>query len=177
MNNNNFSDGCSCDSGCCQPIQEKKKLIIDFLYLDLSVCERCQGAETNLDKAINQVSAVLSAAGFDILVNKINIDTKELAIKYKFLSSPTIRINENDIELDVKESTCKECGDLCGDNVDCRVWVYKGFEYTEPPETMIVNAILKSIYTEQKIDDSNKKEYTLPKNLQIFFEGIGNTYE
>ncbi len=33
MSNN--TKGCSCSGGCCTPEQEKKKVDIDFLYLDL----------------------------------------------------------------------------------------------------------------------------------------------
>lgn len=107
-----FSKCCSGDSACCPSPQDKKQLVIDLLYLDLSVCTRCQGADHNLDQAIAEVSGILKAAGFEIIVNKINISTKEMAIKHQFLSSPTIRINGIDIDLAVKESTCKECGDL-----------------------------------------------------------------
>lgn len=159
-------------SNCCNTKTKKKQLIIDFLYLDLSVCERCQGTETNLDLAIKEVSTVLKTAGYEILVNKVNINSRELAIKYEFLSSPTIRINGNDISLEVKETSCKECGDLCGDDVDCRVWVYEDNEYTEPPTGMIVNSILKEVYGSPTVSIHNKKEYQLPDNLRVYFEGV-----
>jgi len=171
MSNN--SNGCSCgENGCCSPNQEKKKIVIDFLYLDLSVCERCQGTESNLEEAVNEVSNVLKAAGYEIAVNKINISSKELASKYEFLSSPTIRINGIDIDLDVKESACKECGDLCGDSVDCRVWIYEGVEYSEPPKAMIINAILKAIYVNNRATQISKSEYILPQNLRLFFDSL-----
>lgn len=172
MSNN--SGCCSCGSGCCGSELERNQIFIDFLYLDLSVCERCQGAENNLDKAISEVAGVLKAAGFDIVVNKVNITSKELAIKYEFLSSPTIRINGNDIELEVKESSCQECGDLCGSDVDCRVWVHEGIEYNEPPKAMIVNAILKEVYGGGKAPTVKPEDYVLPDNLQIFFDGLNN---
>ena len=170
----NNSGCCSCGSGCCGPEQEKKQILIDFLYLDLSVCERCQGAENNLDEAIDEVSLVLKAAGFDIVVNKINVTSKELAIKHQFLSSPTIRINGNDIELEVKESSCQECGDLCGDDVDCRVWVHEGIEYNEPPKAMIINAIFKEVYADSKENIAKTDDYVLPDNLKTFFDGLNN---
>jgi hypothetical protein len=157
---------------CCAPQKNKKIINIDFLYLDLSVCERCQGAESNLDAAINDVSSVLKAAGYKITVRKVNIVSKELAAKYEFMSSPTIRINGSDISMDVKESTCKECGDLCGDSVDCRVWIYDGNEYNEPPKEMIVNAILKEIYSSKSKEIIKKAPYILPHNLEVFFEGL-----
>ena len=168
---------CSCTSGCCAPKPQEKQITIDFLYLDLNVCQRCQGAETNLDAAIHEVSGVLKAAGFGVVVNKVNITSKELAIKHQFMSSPTIRINGNDIALEVKESSCVDCGDLCGEDVDCRVWVHDGIEYTEPPKALIVNAILKEVYGERKIGPVKKEEYRMPDNLRVFFDGLNNMTE
>ena len=164
-----FSD----NSGCCIPKQEKKVIMIYFLYLDLSICERCQGTESKLDEAINEAFVVLNAAGYDIVVDKINITSKEMAVKYEFVSSPTIRINGNDIALEVKESDCTDCGDLCGDNVDCRVWTYNGVEYSEPPKALIVNALLKEIYNDKQVSVI-KEEYKLPQNLENFFEALKN---
>ena len=33
--------------------------MIDFMYLDLSICMRCQGAEDSLEEAIADVAKVL----------------------------------------------------------------------------------------------------------------------
>jgi hypothetical protein len=169
---NDKSVCCSCGAGCCGQEQAKKQIVIEFLYLDLSVCKRCQGAETNLDKALEEVSGLLKAAGFDITVNKINIASKEMAVKHRFVSSPTIRVNGTDIDLEVKETACTECGDLCGDSVDCRVWTHEGIEYTEPPKTMIINAILRAVYSRQDTIPDPKSEYRLPDNLKRFFDGL-----
>ncbi len=165
------SKGCSCGSTCCTPEQEKKKVDIDFLYLDLNTCVRCQGAESNLDQAINEVSTVLKSAGYVVSVNKINITSPELATEYEFLSSPTIRINGYDIALDVTETSCKDCGDICGDSVDCRSWVYDSVELPEPPKEMIVNAIMKEVYGGHSDLNKMKSEYVLPQNLKLFFDG------
>jgi hypothetical protein len=169
---NDSTKCCSSDHTCCSVNREKKHITIDFLYLDLSVCKRCQGAQNNLDLAIDEVVNVLDAAGYEIIVNKININTKQLAIKHEFLSSPTIRVNGNDIAMNVHESTCQDCGDLCGDSVDCRVWHYEGTDYNEPPKAMIINAILKEIYTEHKELQKPKIDYELPSNLETFFDGL-----
>lgn len=168
----NNTNGCSCNSGCCISEQQKNIIEIDFLYLDLTTCERCQGAESNLDQAITTVSALLESAGYEVKVKKINITTPELAIQYEFLSSPTIRINSKDIALDVTETTCNDCGDICGDSVDCRSWVYQGVEYSEPPKEMIVNAIMKEIYGGNSDLNHKGSDYVLPQNLKAFFDGI-----
>lgn len=164
--------GSNCDCKDDRNISSKKKIEIVFLYLDLSVCERCQGADSNLDEAINEVSSVLKSAGYEISVNKVNIVSKELAEKYEFVSSPTIRINGEDIAMEVNETSCRECGDLCGDDVECRVWIYEGVEYQEPPKAMIVNAILKYVYGGNRELKIKNKKYELPKNLESFFNGL-----
>jgi len=172
MNLNHNNGCCACEGGCCGGEKEKKQLVIDFLYLDLSVCGRCQGTEENLEEALADVSDVLQGAGFEVIVNKINITSPEQAEKYRFLSSPTIRMNGVDLDLEVRESACQDCGDLCGDDVDCRVWVYEGTEYTEPPKALIINAILKAVYGGQLQGSAPQQEYQLPENLRRFFAGL-----
>jgi len=162
--------GCCNGSGCCTPASENKKLIIDFLYLDLHVCERCRGADSNLDNALSDVSAVLTSAGYDVVVNKVNITSPALAEKYAFMSSPTIRINGKDIESDVTESNCTDCGSLCGDSVDCRVFTYEGNQYESPPKAMIVNAVLREVYGSKSERPKADLPYVLPENLRLFFE-------
>lgn len=171
---------CTCNTGCCgstgqNQVEEKNKIIIDFLYLDLNICNRCQGTDQGLEEAIADVTKVLESAGIEIIVNKIHINSKERAIQYGFITSPTIRVNGRDIQMEFKESLCESCGDLCGDEVDCRVWVYKGKEYNVPPKAMIIDAILREVYgNTKKISDNevNKKSYQLPENLRRFFESI-----
>lgn len=171
MNNSNCSCG-SCAKGCRGSAgnseMEKRRVVIDFLYLDLSVCEWCKGTEKNLEEAIAGISNVLDLAGIEIELNKINVTSEELAIKHKFVSSPTIRVNGRDIQMEVKESRCDSCGDLCGDEVDCRVWVYKGKEYSVPPKALLMEGILEGIFSHEDAGDGDK-EYVLPENLKKFY--------
>ena len=164
---------CSGGTSCCYEEHERSKIEIDFLYLDLSVCGRCIGTDASLDAAVAEVSGVLKAAGFDVVVNKINITSRELAVKHRFLSSPTIRVNGRDIQPDIKESACESCADLCacGDSVDCRVWLHEGAEHTVPPKEFIVNAILREVYSDTSAPARVMGEYQLPHNLEVFFEG------
>lgn len=165
--------GCGCDSSCddkaAQGERPEKKLDIDFLYLDLSTCERCQATDSSLKEALSTLSDVFDAQGFTVKVNKVNITSRELAEKYRFVSSPTIRVNGVDINTEVKESDCTDCGSLCGDSVDCRVFTYEGKDYEEPPAAMIVDGILKAMYVNQVRDET---PYTLPQNLDKFFSGV-----
>ena len=175
MLSKNNNSCCSCSDSCCgssnKPDINKRELIIDFLYLDVTVCERCQDTDMSLDEAISDVANVLEAAGIDVKINKINVLSEELAIKHRFLTSPTIRINGKDIQMDYEESLCESCGDLCGDEVDCRVWIYQGKEYTKPPKAMIIEAILKEVYGGSS-ERQEQKEYEIPENLKKFYQSM-----
>jgi len=172
MGQENSDCCCGSSCGCNDPVSTERKVVIDFLYLDLSVCCRCQGTDATLAEAVEEVSKVLQAAGVQVVINKVNIINEELARKYKFVSSPTIRVNGRDIQAEVRESACESCGDLSGDTVDCRVWVYQGEEYTEPPKAMLIDEILKEVYgpgSNQPVD----QEYVLPDNLRQFYQAMG----
>ncbi len=89
----------------------------------------------------------LKSAGYEVSVNKINITTPDLATKYAFLSSPTIRINGNDISLEVTGNFLQGLRRYFAEILlDCRSWVYEGVEHPEPPKEMIVNAIMNEVY-------------------------------
>ncbi|WP_211802583.1 DUF2703 domain-containing protein [Proteiniclasticum sediminis] len=152
-----------------------REIQIDFLYLDLKTCTRCQGTETNLDQAIREAAPVLRSAGYTIHVRSICISTPELAKEHRFLSSPTLRLNGHEIDLMVTETPCKDCGDLCGETVDCRTWNYQGIEHALPPKEMIINALLKEIYGMQDQERTISNNYALPENLKIFFEGLNGS--
>jgi len=150
---------------------EKKRVVIDFLYLDLDTCARCQGTDRSLNEALSDVSRVLEAANYEVAVNKINVNTEEMALKYKFQSSPTIRVNGNDIQMEFKESLCESCGDVCGSDVDCRVWLHQGREYTEPPKALIIKGILKGVFGERK-ELGEETCYEVPENLKKFYSSL-----
>lgn len=151
-----------------------KLILIDFLFLDLSQCTRCQGTDDTLENALKEVAGQLEHLGYKVLVNKVQINTKELAREYRFLTSPTIRVNGRDIQLDIVESNCESCGDLCGDSVDCRVWIYDGKEYEIPPIELIMDSILSVIEEEKFISKTIniKENYVMPENLIKFFNGL-----
>ncbi|MHC1758156.1 MAG: DUF2703 domain-containing protein [Negativicutes bacterium] len=164
---------CGCGTGCCgsaaEETMEKRRIVIDFLYLDLEVCTWCKGTEDSLNGALTEVSAVLSASGVEVVVNRIHVDSEEKAGRLRFASSPTIRVNGRDLQLDGKESKCESCGDLCGDDVDCRIWFYQGKEYTSPPKAMIIDAILREVYAPGKVDAVSQDKFEVPDNLKKFY--------
>lgn len=156
------------DSGCCTFGESvEKRLIIDLMYIDLTVCERCLGTDAILEEAIVEVAKVLKVTGYEIEVRKTLIESEEQARNMGCITSPTIRINGQDIQLSFKESLCESCGDVCGEDVDCRVWTWEGQEYTIPPKAMIVDAILRHVYGRNQT--SQQETQDVPVNLKKFF--------
>lgn len=151
-----------------------RQLTLDFLFLDLTTCTRCVGTGKNLETALEAVAQVLKLAGVEVRVNKILIESAEQAKAYRFVTSPTIRINGRDIALETIESRCDSCTDLCGcsEGTNCRVWLYQGQEYTEAPVPMVVGAILQEVFRSSTQSPGGPASYNdVPDNLQRFFAG------
>jgi O-phosphoseryl-tRNA(Cys) synthetase len=131
------------------------------------------GTDLILYESLLDITKLLDAAGVELIINKINVNSEALAIKYKFVSSPTIRINGRDIQMEVKENSCKSCGDLCGDDVNCRVFIYQGNEYEIPPKAMVIEGILKEVYgVNQQKNEELELDYILPENLKKFYDAM-----
>lgn len=152
-----------------EPSSSVRTLDIELLALDLSTCGRCTGTDRNLDAAIEAVAGVLEETGTRVRVTKHVVQSAEQAERLRFRSSPTIRVEGRDIALEFRESSCKDCGDLCGceGGVDCRVWIWEGREHLEAPKAMIVDALLRARYAGPPAAD--REPYSLPENLRQFF--------
>lgn len=150
-----------------------KEIDIHFMYIDLDVCTRCIGTDESLDTALSQVQDVLAAAGVQVVVRKTLVETVEQARALRFESSPTIRVNDRDIALELRESRCASCESQSSNGpVDCRVWVFNGEEHTEAPPAMIVDAVLRAIYGESGARTNEPDEYSdVTENLKRFFAG------
>jgi len=158
-------------SSCCcagQSAVETQKILIELMYVDLTTCDRCIGTDNSLDEAVAEASNLLKSTGREIKVRKILVETEQQAEELGFVSSPTIRINGQDIQLDFKESLCGCCGEIAGKDVDCRVWIWQGKEYTTPPKAMLLDAVLRGVYA-PKQEKPKKMEQAVPDNLKRFF--------
>jgi hypothetical protein len=149
------------------------KISIDFLFLDLTTCSRCVGTDQNLDAALETVRQVVEATGATVDVRKTLVESEQQAHRLRFVSSPTIRVNGQDIALGLKESSCgsEACADGCGDHIDCRVWTYRGRDYTQAPVGLIVDAVLGEIYGSHAQPTLVDEPYEVPENLRRFFGG------
>ena len=151
-----------------------RELVIDFMYLDLATCTRCRGTDANLEAALVEVGWILDAAGVDVAVRKTLVGSAEQARALGFVSSPTMRVNGRDVALELRESSCADCGEACGCDgaIDCRVWVWQGQEYTAAPTAMIVDAILREAYGgAARAVAPTPAAADVPENLARYFAG------
>ena len=165
-------DTTDCGCGCsAAPENESKKLTIEYLYLDLHTCDRCIGTDTVLDEVVTVLWPALELAGYTVDYRKCEMTTAEIAEEYRFLSSPTIRVNGVDIFGDVQESDCGCCGDIAGVAVDCRVFEYEGKKYEVPTTEILADLILKNLTATPGCSCGT---YELPENLKRFYDGKEN---
>ena len=157
---------CSC--GCAA--DTKNKVIVEYLYLDLKTCDRCIGTDNVLDEVMMTITPALKTAGFEVDYLKIEMKTAEIAAQYQFLSSPTVRVNGQDICQSVAENSCGCCSDISGTDVSCRVFEYNEETYEVPPKEMLAKAILTAVFGQPETGCSCSA-YELPENLREFFEG------
>ncbi len=159
---------CACGCGAAP----EKKVLIEYLYLDLSTCDRCIGTDTVLNEVVAEIAPALKLAGYTIDYQKHEIATPELATKYRFLSSPTVRVNGQDICTGIVETDCDCCGQISGTQIDCRVFEYEGNSYEVPPKAMLAERIFKAVFTNSI--DCSCDSYEIPENLIRFFNGKAN---
>jgi len=125
-----------------------KKLIIDFLYLDLSSCERCQDTDRILDEVLSELGPNLRVVDY-LRINKIKMTNKEDEKKYGFKRSPTIKLNGRDVEeivsgrSEVTDNYCSSCSDVCGEDTDCRTYEYGEETSENVPKEMLKEGLLK----------------------------------
>ncbi|MBR0600039.1 DUF2703 domain-containing protein [Sinanaerobacter chloroacetimidivorans] len=160
---------CSCG---CDDVSDKK-VVVEYLYLDLQTCDRCIGTDNVLDEVMTILIPSLQLAGYGVEYNKIKMETLELAERYRFLSSPTIRVNGWDICTSVKENSCGCCSEISGTDVDCRVFEYNGKTYEVPPKEMLAEAILRAVFVQSE-NECSCDAYELSDNLKTFFKGKKN---
>jgi NAD-dependent dihydropyrimidine dehydrogenase PreA subunit/glutaredoxin len=169
--NSKKSEGESCcSSSGCGDIPEEKKVVIDYLYLDLHTCDRCIKTGNALDEVMMILTPALQVAGYKVEYRKIEIKTEEMARRYRFLSSPTIRVNGHDICQSVAENNCKCCSEISSADVGCRVFEYNGETLEVAPREMLAEAIFLAVFGSPE-GSCSCGGYVLPENLRIFFEG------
>ncbi|MFN3466321.1 MAG: DUF2703 domain-containing protein [Candidatus Brocadiales bacterium] len=85
-------------------------------------------------EALATLKEVLKELNLPEDVDVIPVDSQERARVYKFLGSPTIKINGLDLEPELEAT-----GNFSLDA--CRTYVYEGTLYHYPPKEMLVEAL------------------------------------
>lgn len=147
---------------------ETRVVSVDYLFLDLETCDRCVGTDRVLKDAIAKAAPIIEDRGCRIVLKETQIENAAMAREYRFVSSPTIRVNGIDICQEVTEDDCGCCSDISGTDTLCRTFIYEGKTYHVPPVEMLVGAIVDNAFREPVPDTS---EYVLPQNLDSFFKG------
>jgi len=155
------------DEGCCSC--GSKKIMVEYLYLDLKTCDRCIGTDAVLEEVLKEIGPALLCAGYEVEFEKKEISSKEMAAEYRFLSSPTIRVNGMDICDSVAENSCGCCSDISGTDVECRVFEFEGEDYEVPPKEMLASSILRAVFAPK--EESCCGKYSMPENIIAFFDG------
>lgn len=161
---------------CCGTISEsigddtKERVAIDFLYLDLSECDRCQGTNEQLDSALPIITQTLEASGFEVELRKIHVQSAQQAAALGFAVSPTIRVNHRDIQFNWRETPCAPCSKGCASEVTCREWEYGGQWHEIPPKELMIRSILREVYGQPARTSPEAQATTeVPDNLKGYF--------
>jgi hypothetical protein len=152
----------------------RRRIEIDLLALDLETCGRCSETAAHLDEALADAANALRDADVEVDVRTTVVRTAADAERLRFVSSPTIRVNGRDISAELRESGCEDCGSLCGCDVDCRVWVWRGREYADAPKEMILEAVLAAAKERRPAAPPSREPYRMPENLRRFFDGAAS---
>ena len=142
------------ENRCCSTGENEKVVVIEYLYLDLNTCGSCAQTEDVLESVLDELRHAFKIAGYDLEYHKVLIETAEMATAYRFLSSPTIRVNGRDIWNLVKVNNCG-----CSENID-------GTQLAE----MLAEEIIKWALI-PKLPSFLLDEYVLPDDLKRFFDG------
>ena len=142
------------ENRCCSNGENAKVVVIEYLSLDLNTCESSVRTEKVLESVVDELRHAFKIAGYDLEYHKVLIETAEMAIAYRFPSSPTIRVNGRDICNYVKENNCGCCEDIDG----------------TPLAEMIAEEIIKWALI-PKLASFLLDEYVLPDDLKKFFDG------
>lgn len=95
-------------------------------------------------EALGEIKEALEELGFSAEVEVILVDNPEKAQAYKFLGSPTIKINGLDLEAGRGDRPVAPTATENFSLSACRTYIYEGSLYHYPPKEMLLE-VLKSL--------------------------------
>jgi hypothetical protein len=166
------NENTSCCGTIANPIaaEREERVEIEFLYLDLRECDRCKGTNEQLESILPVITEVLQASGFEVDVHRIHVQSLQQAAALGFVISPTIRVNNRDIQFNWRETPCDPCSKGCKSEVSCRAWEYGGRWHEIPPKELIIRGILSAVYGgSERPAPEGPQAAEVPDNLKRFF--------
>ena len=116
------------------------------------------------------ITQALEASGFQLDVHKIHVQSVQQAAALGFVVSPTIRVNNRDIQFNWRETPCDPCSKGCASKVSCREWEYGGRWYEVPPKELMIRGILREVYGRaEEAPAAAHGTIEIPDNLKRFF--------
>ncbi|MBL8896949.1 MAG: DUF2703 domain-containing protein [Planctomycetes bacterium] len=170
--------GPSCCPGAASSDAPPRRLEVELLALDLATCTRCLDASAAIEAALRQLEPVLAEVGMEVRFVQRVVRSEAEAVKHRLVSSPTLRIQGEDVALELRESRCSDCCALAdGSAVDCRVWLWQGREHSSPPKALFLDALLKGYaraLAAPPASAASEAPFVLPENLRRFFAARAN---
>ncbi|MGA9749304.1 MAG: FAD-binding protein [Nocardioides sp.] len=114
---------------------------IELFALDTDHCSPCRAALSNLQEAAAELTRTLDSSTYDVDARLVRLSSPEQARELGVVSSPTVRVNGLDIELDVEEEPCTTCSDLAGADIACRTYEWQGRRHDHPPVALLVERV------------------------------------
>jgi len=161
------------DCGCgIEENIDDKIILVEFLFLNLDTCTRTIEAKSNLFKAIDILKGPLELAGYSFEIQGIKVNNEKDAREFEFETSPTILVDFQDILGGIRENLCDDCSLLKNREIRCRAYAYNNLIYNVPPIGMLVEGILKAVFSGQKVIDNDS--YKIPQNIINFLNDNGS---
>ncbi|WP_306054848.1 DUF2703 domain-containing protein [Natronococcus wangiae] len=156
----------------------RRRVVVDFLFLDRETCSRCAGTDAALESAIDRVAGLLDALAVDVVVRPIRVESAETARRTELEVSPTVRIDGRDVQPNAVTNPCVECSDRCADGsgIDCRLWTYRGETHATPPVELLVEALLRAAVGRPDAVAPRRSDgaFELAEDLEAFFGRSGD---
>lgn len=129
-------------------VSDPTEVVLEVLYLDAQTCDPCRATIDAVDAVAAALTAPLREQGRTLAIRSTRVVDQEQADALGFVSSPTVRVDGVDIELDVHEQHCGSCSALAGRQVDCRTFDWQGTQHPSPPAEMIARRVLDHLNAE-----------------------------
>jgi len=114
---------------------------IEFVYRENCTC--CQDIEKIVENAVAKLVPIFELTGIAVNYYKIHVRSEKEAVDLGLNSIYALKINGRDIDFEVQDIDSDHCTDGTGD----MVWIYQGKGYSVPPVGMIIEGLLKAVYT------------------------------